>query len=185
MNLLETIVRSTINFAPYVSGAYHVSTNPLASHATYKPLVESAAWVSLGDDCNGLQVDPTSTEAIEVKIIVAGQRHVKDIIEGARDMKLSFTSGSLSRIALEAAFGADITIDADFVLGSANVNRKGWLSITGYNHLNAVVFAADIWVNLTLSGALEFGEQLAMPKYAARRLYSTLNSGQAMSDGGM
>lgn len=185
MNLLESIVRSTIRFAPYKAGTYNVSTNPLASNSTYKPLVESAAWLSLGDRCTGLNFDPTGSAQIEVKTIVGGQEFLKDIIEGMSDLKLSFTSDSLSRIVLEATFGADITIDADFALGAKPVNRKGWINITAYNHLNAVVLSTDIWINLSLASALEFGDNLVQPKFTGRRLWSTLNSGQGKSAGGL
>lgn len=179
MNFLNLILRSQAYFAPAVAGAYHVDTNPLASSSTYKPITDplSAAWLQLADEISDASIDPTATEAVKVYVNVGGQRLVKDVIDGTKELKFTFKANAVSRLAMEAAYGASITIDEDFIPISGKVNRKGWLKLQFTAQDNQVVNVMDAWVSLKLSSALSIGNDLVMPTFECTVLYSTLNSG--------
>lgn len=176
MNLRPDIVRCTIFFAPYKSGAYNSESNPLASSDTVKPAADNAAWLKLGDDISDTSIDPSSTESFETFIVVAGQRYLKKERTGTKRLNISFTTDALSKLIYEAVLGADITVNTDFAPLGGKVHREGWLKIQGYGSSDENLYVGDFWVALSHSGALTFVPDVTKPKLACKVLYSTLNS---------
>lgn len=123
--------------------------------------------------------DTKNVEKVEVRKPRVGQLVRKDIIHIFQSLDFKLTTNSLKRIAFQIMYGSAIDLDeatGDFVPLAA-APPKGLLKLQRYTQENELVFAADLWVRLDVTGGMKGGgSDVTKPEFMATLLDSSLNS---------
>ncbi len=57
------------------------------------------------------------------------------------------------------------------------MDLKGWLKIQQYNRANVLINTMDVWIDLSIEGEIDFGENPVDLDTTAKVLWSSLNTG--------
>ena len=135
-------------------------------------------WINAGD-IESFDDSMAQDEEKETRKPNPGALVRKDIITIFQGLDFKFVTNSVPRIAIEGMYRTETILDdgqTQFVPLSLTP-RKMWLKLQRYSHDNRLIFAADLWVRMKVSGGFKGGNgELIMPEYTCRLLDSDLNT---------
>lgn len=142
------------------------------------PAADDEGWIFAGD-VESWEDSMAQDEEKEIRKPNPGALVRKDIITVFQAMDLKLTTNSLARIAFEAFYRSATKlseVSGQFVPLS-QTPRNYWLMLQRYTHENEIVFAANLWVRMKVTGGMKGGNgEIIMPEYTCRLLDSPMNT---------
>lgn len=155
--------------------SYTVPSSGTAGRSS-KPGAADTGWIDLGilSELN-VQHD---REAREVYAPTPGVLRLYDVIETKRMLKLTMTCMEMSPLAFELIFGTLALTSASTQYNPLEgVTKKGWLKVQQYKQDDSIVNTIDVYVQIKVTGEINFGENIVTIPIEAVVLHSTLNTG--------
>lgn len=160
-------------------GSFTVPSAGTAGRAA-KPGAADTGWIDLGivSELN-VQHD---RESREVYAPTPGVLRLYDVIETKRMLSLTMTCMELSPLGFELIFGTLALTSASSQYNPLEgTTKKGWLKIQQYDQNDAIINTLDIYVQVKVTGEINFGENIVTIPIEAVVLHSTLNTGTLAS----
>lgn len=157
-------------------GASYTVPSAGTASRTAKPGASDTSWIDLGilSELN-VQHD---REAREVYAPTPGVLRLYDVIETKRLLKITAQAVEMSPFAFELIFGTLALTSASTQYNPLEgVTKKGWLKIQQYNQSDAIMNTLDVYVQIKVTGEINFGENIVTVPIEAVVLHSTLNTG--------
>jgi hypothetical protein len=142
-----------------------------------KPDADDDSWIEPGT-IESSEDAITDEEKKTVWKPVPGHLVKSDELTLKQGMDFKFTCNELSPLALEAFYRTSQKLDnaSAFFNPLSAVPKKGWLKLQRYDHEDAEVLVADLWVRLRVTGGMKAsGGELSMPEFTGTLLYSQYN----------
>lgn len=146
--------------------------------ALYLPKADEANWMGSGD-LESWEDSMGQDEEKEVRRASLGTLVRKDIITIFQGMDFKFTTNDLPRLAVEAFYRTSTKLsDGQTQFVPLQIPpRKYWLMLQRYTHENMLIFSANLWVRMKMTGGIKGGGgEIIMPEYTCRLLDSPLNT---------
>ncbi|HEV2207306.1 MAG TPA: hypothetical protein VG167_00910 [Verrucomicrobiae bacterium] len=142
------------------------------------PDADDLGWIELGtiDDWEDTIEDE---EEKAVWTPVPGHLVKKRVITTKQGLGIKLTSSQLTPLAIELFYRTAEKLDQDSFQFDplSGVPRDGWLKIQRYSEQDALVLAADLYVQLKVTGGMKGGGgNLIAPEFKATLLYSGLST---------
>ena len=123
--------------------------------------------------------DSKKVETTEVRIPNPGFLTRKEIITWFQGLEFKLVSNSLKRIAMQIYYGSAVALgdDTGTFKPLAAEPPNAWLKLQRYTQKNDLVFAADIWCRVDVTGGVKGGNgEIVKPEYTCMMLDSALNT---------
>lgn len=141
-----------------------------------KPGAADAGWIDFGSI-----VDLSLEHSMEERQIfkaTPGQLRLHDAIDTKRVLSVDFTAQEMSPIVFEILFGTlALDGDSDQYNPLAGGTKKGWLKLQQYDQSDALFNTVDLFCKVSVSGPVDFADDIVKPKFNVKVFQSTLNTG--------
>lgn len=142
------------------------------------PGAADPAIIHLGD-IEAWEDSKENEQVLMTKKPVLGTLKTKTRLRLYEEIVFKFTTNSMTRIAMEMFYRSTTRLtgaQAQFV-PLTQLTFNGWLYLLRYTHENELVFSANLWVELNVTGGIKGGENEAIkPEFSALLLDSDLNT---------
>jgi hypothetical protein len=142
------------------------------------PDPNDAGWIDL-DTVEDWEDTITDEKKQPIWRGIPGNLVKEDEITTLQGLDIKMTTAKMTPFAVEAFYRTATKLNnnpAQFVPLSATP-RKIWLMLQRYNHLNELIWAANLWVVARCHGGMKGGKgELVMPTFEMTLLYSGCNT---------
>lgn len=157
-------------------GASITSPSSGTASRTLAPDASEATWVEWGPT-EMFSIEKIG-ETIETFAGAPGRRVRYDTLRTNQGIDLSFEMKSLRPEAFELALGTlALTTSSTQHNPLEGAEKKVWLRAQLYDESNALLDVLQMYGDLDIDGALEFGPSVTSPKFKFRGLHSIYNTG--------
>lgn len=135
------------------------------------------SWLPLGDVEDW--EDSMSEDEKPVYAPAPGHLVRKRIITTKQDLDFKLTVNQVSALVFECFYRSTQKLNANsFQFNPLSaVPREGWLKLQRYSDEDVLIFSADLWVQLKVTGGMKGGGgNIVLPEFKAALLYSALNT---------
>ena len=158
------------------SGAAYTVPSAGTAGEGFKPGDADPAWVSFGS----ISVGSISKAGEEIKIFAPspGRKRLKKILTTKDEINVKFTSQEVGRLELQALFGtAPLAGAATSFVPFGGDPLEGWLSISGKNTNDDLVFELTSYAFIRIAGDVPIGDEAMTFEFDASLLDNALNIG--------
>jgi len=156
-------------------GAFTVPSAGTAGREA-KPGAADTGWIEWGYVKN-LSVEKAG-DVSEIFKGAPGRRVRHNVLRYNQAIDLSFQLEDLRAECFEMAFGTGALTAASTQFNPLEgAEKKFWLKLQQYDQTNTLINTVDVYIDLDIDGALEFGDGVVTASFKAMGLHSTLNTG--------